>query len=77
MILKTYTQVLTTGLAGTVQTLKAVRGIEPHLHVQFGSWMLVGIGDVLIVAGIADALDPVRGSPTSTMKPCATRSLAI
>ncbi|MFL0418611.1 VOC family protein [Sphingomonas sp. 179-I 2A4 NHS] len=62
MILKTYTRIFTTDLEGTVATLKAVHGTEPHFRLDFDPWTLVGIGDVLAVGGTDEALEPIRGS---------------
>ncbi|HEX7324724.1 MAG TPA: hypothetical protein VF292_05160 [Rhodanobacteraceae bacterium] len=62
MILKTYTRILTTDLQRTVETLKAVHGVQPHLTIPFESWTIVAIGDVLIVGGTEEALAPIRGS---------------
>jgi hypothetical protein len=62
MILKTYTRILTTDLASTVAALRAVHGTEPHLEFAFDPWKLVGIGDVLVVAGTGETLAPIRGS---------------
>lgn len=62
MMLKTYTRILTTDLEATVATLKAVHGTEPHIAFEFEPWKLVGIGDVLAVAGTEESLTPIRGS---------------
>lgn len=62
MILKTYTRIFTTDLESTVATLKAVHGTEPHLQLNYNPLTLVGIGDVLVIAGTDEALDPMRGS---------------
>jgi hypothetical protein len=62
MVLKTYTRILTTDLETTVAALKAIHGTEPHLAFAFDPWRLVGIGDVLVVAGTEEALEPIRGS---------------
>ncbi|WP_226576354.1 VOC family protein [Acuticoccus sediminis] len=62
MILKTYTRILTTDLDATLPLVRALHGIEPHLHVKFADWTLVGIGDVLIVAGTGESLAPISGS---------------
>jgi hypothetical protein len=62
MILKTYTRIFTTDLESTVATLKAVHGTEPHLRLHYDPLTLVGIGDVLVIGGRDDALEPIRGS---------------
>lgn len=62
MILKTYTRIFTTDLESTVATLKAVHGTEPHLRVNYDALTLVGIGDVLVIGGTDDALEPIRGT---------------
>lgn len=62
MIIKTYTRILTTDLESTVAALRAVHGTEPHLAFEFDPWRLVGIGDVLVVAGTEETLEPIRGS---------------
>jgi hypothetical protein len=62
MILKTYTRLFTTDLESTVATLKAVHGTEPHLRLNYDPLTLVGIGDVLVIAGRDEALEPIRGT---------------
>ncbi|GES53587.1 hypothetical protein Rhsp01_62100 [Rhizobium sp. NBRC 114257] len=62
MILKTYTRIFTTDLQPTVATLKAVHGTEPHLWLNYAPLTLVGIGDVLVIGGTDEALEPIRGS---------------
>ena len=62
MILKTYTRVFTTDLEETLRVLRELHVGEPHLRFRFDPWELVGIGDVLVVAGTEEALAPIRGS---------------
>lgn len=62
MILKTYTRIFTTDLEGTLRLLRRLHVSEPHLRFRFDPWELVGIGDVLVVAGTDEALAPIRGS---------------
>lgn len=62
MILKTYTRFLTTDLEGTLRLLRKLHAGEPHLRFRFDPWELVGIGDILVVAGTEEALAPIRGS---------------
>lgn len=62
MLLKTYTRILTTDLEATVATLKAVHETEPHIAFDFDPWKLVGIGNVLVVAGTEESLASIRGS---------------
>ena len=62
MILTTYTRILTTDIEGTVATLKAVHGKEPHFWFDYDPLTLVGIGDVLAIGGTDEALEPIRGS---------------
>lgn len=62
MILKTYTRIFTTDLEETLRVLRPLHAGEPHLRFRFDPWELVGIGDVLVVAGTEEALAPVRGS---------------
>jgi hypothetical protein len=62
VILKTYTRVFTTDLESTVATLREVHDTEPHLRVNYAPLTLVGIGDVLVIGGTEEALEPIRGS---------------
>ena len=62
MILKIYTRMFTTDLESTVATLKVVHGTEPHLRLNYAPLTLVGIGDVLVIGGLDEALEPIRGS---------------
>jgi predicted enzyme related to lactoylglutathione lyase len=62
MILKTYTRIFTTDLESTVATLKAVHGTQPHLWLNYDPLTLVGIGDVLVIGGTDEVLEPIRGT---------------
>ena len=62
MILKTYTRIFTNDAEETLRILRPLHAGEPHLRFRFDPWELVGIGDVLVVAGTDDALAPIRGS---------------
>lgn len=62
MILKTYTRLFTTDLDASLGVLIALHGNAPHLRFRFEDWELVGIGDILLVAGTEEALLPIRGS---------------
>ena len=62
MILKTYTRIFTTDLEKTMQVLRGLHTGEPHLRFRFDPWDLVGIGDMLVIAGTEEALAPIRGS---------------
>lgn len=62
MILKTYTRLFTTDLDKTLGVLLKLHAGEPHLRFRFDPWELVGIGDLLVVAGTDEALAPIRGS---------------
>ncbi len=62
MILKTYTRILTNDAEESLRVLCKLHVGEPHLRLRFDPWELVGIGDVLVVAGTDDALAPIRGS---------------
>ena len=62
MILKTYTRIFTNDAEETLRVLRPLHAGEPHLRFRFDPWELVGIGDVLVVAGTNDALAPIRGS---------------
>lgn len=62
MILKTYTRMFTTDLESTVATLEAVHSCPPHLRLNYPPLTLVGIGDVLVIGGTDEALEPIRGS---------------
>lgn len=43
-------------------TLKAVQDTEQHLRLNYDPLTLVGIGDVLVIGGSDEALEPIRGS---------------
>ena len=62
MIVKTYTRIFTNDAEETLRILRKLHAGEPHLRFRFDPWELVGIGDVLVVAGTDDALAPIRGS---------------
>lgn len=62
MILKTYTRIFTNDATETLRILRPLHAGEPHLNFRFDPWELVGIGDVLVVAGTDEALAPIRGS---------------
>ncbi len=62
MILKTYTRIFTNDAEETLRVLRMLHTGEPHLRFRFDPWELIGIGDVLVVAGTDDALAPIRGS---------------
>lgn len=62
MILKTYTRIFSNDLEETLRVLRKLHAGEPHLRFSFDPWELVGIGDVLVVAGTEEALAPIRGS---------------
>lgn len=62
MILKTYTRMLTTDAEKSLDLLRRVYGNEPHFRSSFKDWELIGIGDVLLVAGTDESLVPIRGS---------------
>lgn len=62
MILKTYTRIFTTDLEQTLGILTVLHAGEPHLRFRFDPWDLVGIGDMLLVAGTAEELAPIRES---------------
>jgi hypothetical protein len=63
MILKTYTRIFTTNLPSTLATLGPLHANAPHLKFEFGAWTLVGLGDLLIVAGANEAsFAPIRQS---------------
>lgn len=62
MILKTYTRLFTTDLEKSLRVLRELHAGEPHLRFRFDPWELVGIGDVLVVAGTEEALAPIRSS---------------
>ena len=62
MILKTYTRIFTHNSEQTLAILRKLHDGEPHLHVHFGPWELVGIGDMLVVSGNEESLAPIRGS---------------
>lgn len=62
MILKTYTRIFTNDAEETLRILRPLHTGEPHLRFRFDPWELVGIGDVLVVAGTDEALAPIRGS---------------
>ena len=42
--------------------LRPLHASEPHLRLKFEAWELIGIGDVLVVAGTDEALAPIRDS---------------
>ncbi len=62
MILKTYTRIFTNDAEETLRVLRLLHAGEPHLRFRFHPWELVGIGDVLVVAGTDEALAPIRDS---------------
>ncbi len=62
MILKTYTKMLTTDLAATVATLRAVHNAEPHIVLEDHHRTLIGIGDVFAVGGKPETMHHVRNS---------------
>ncbi len=62
MILKTYTRMFTHDMEATLAVLRLLHAGEPHLRFRFDPWELVGIGDVLVVAGDEAALAPIRES---------------
>ena len=62
MILKTYTRILTNDAETTLGALRPLHAGEPHLRLRFETWELIGIGDVLVVAGTDEALAPIRDS---------------
>ena len=62
MILKTYTRIFTNDAEKTLRVLQKLHAGEPHLRFRFDPWDLIGIGDVLVVAGSDEALAPIRGS---------------
>ena len=62
MILKTYTRMFTNDAEQTLSVLRPLHASEPHLRLKFEAWELIGIGDVLVVAGTDEALAPIRDS---------------
>lgn len=62
LILKTYTRIFTNDAEKTLRVLRVLHDGEPHLRFRFDPFELVGIGDVLVVAGPDEALIPIRGS---------------
>ncbi len=60
MILKTYARMFSDDCDATLSTLERLHGRKPHLRFRFGQWELAAIGDVLVVAGTKEALDPIR-----------------
>ncbi|WP_375419263.1 VOC family protein [uncultured Hymenobacter sp.] len=62
MILKTYARVFTNDLAASLPLFQQLIGREPDVRFTYGEWEIVGIGDILLVAGTDEALAPIRGS---------------
>lgn len=60
MILKTYTRIFSTDGHATLTMLERLHSREPHLRFRFGDWDLIGIGDMLVVAGTEESLAPIR-----------------
>ena len=62
MILKTYTRIFTNDAETTLAALRPLHAGDPHLRLKIEAWELIGIGDVLVVAGTDEALAPIRDS---------------
>ena len=62
MILKTYMCLFTTDADRSLAALRALHGGEPHMRMTLDEWEIIGIGDILLVAGSERSLAPIRGS---------------
>ena len=62
MILKTYSRIFTNDAEETLKAFLPLHREEPHLRLKFQDWDLIGIGDILIVGGTDESLEPIRDS---------------
>ena len=59
MILKAYVRQFTNDADASLALHKKLHGGEPHMDIVFGEWRLIAIGDVLIVGGTPQSLEPI------------------
>ena len=62
MILKTYSRIFTNDAEETLKAFLPLQREGPHLRLRFQEWDLIGIGDIFIVGGTDESLEPIRDS---------------
>jgi len=62
VVLKTYTRILTNDAESALRTFELIYGARLDLRMAFRDWDAIAIGDVLIVGGSDDSLQPLLGT---------------